>query len=568
MKKLINRPADVVDEMLDGIVLLNARVRRLADHHVIVRSDIIDPKSHKHVSVISGGGSGHEPAHAGYVGKGMLDAAVAGEVFTSPSPDAVLGAIRAVTGPAGAVLIVKNYTGDRLNFGLAAELARAEGYQVEVVIVADDVALRSATSESLTGARGLAGTLFVHKQAGAAALEGRNCRDVAAIARQTAENVGTMGVALTGCTVPAAGKPGFVLADDEIELGLGIHGEPGLKRIKLKRADDLINQLLDQTLSALNLIAGSRVALLVNNLGATPPMELNIVARHAIRELRNRGLIVERVYAGALMTALDMQGISLSVLKVTDEILSRLDVPTEAIAWPSYGQPSAALDHQATPTTDSLPIPAVPPTTDAGKRLRRAIEAACHSLIAAEPELTTLDQTVGDGDIGITLTRGSEAILQHIPYLNFEDPNTVLREIGKTLSSALGGSSGPLYASFFVRASTCLDLHDNTRSAWSEAFKLGCKAMMELGGAAEGERTMLDALIPAQKSLESSLAQPLNEILNNVTAASAQGAKATASMTPKRGRSSYIGDRAIGTADPGAVAVSIWLKAVTDSLPD
>jgi len=225
MKKLINRPQDVVEEMVEGMAAAYPGLRRLPGQTVLIRSDLPD-LAQRPVAVISGGGSGHEPAHAGYVGRGMLSAAVAGEVFTSPSPDAVLAALRATSGPRGVLLIVKNYTGDRMNFGLAAEMARAEGIPVEIVFVADDVAL--ADSVEHAGRRGLAGTVLVHKVAGAAAEAGASLAEVAAEAREAATAVRTMGVALSPCTVPAAGQPTFSLGEDEIELGLGTHGEPGV----------------------------------------------------------------------------------------------------------------------------------------------------------------------------------------------------------------------------------------------------------------------------------------------------------------------------------------------------
>src|SRR5262245_16615732 len=241
MKKLINRPAAVVEEMVEGLVAVFPGLRRLTGQTVLVRAEIPDSTT-RQVAVISGGGSGHEPAHAGYVGRGMLSAAVAGDVFTSPSPDAVLAAIRATAGPAGALLVIKNYTGDRLNFGLAAELARAEGIPVESVLVADDVAL--AASAGHAGRRGLAGTVLVHKIAGAGAGAGGPLAVVAAAARAAAEAVRTMGVALTPCTVPAAGRPGFTLGETEVELGLGIHGEPGVRRGPLEPADALVDRML------------------------------------------------------------------------------------------------------------------------------------------------------------------------------------------------------------------------------------------------------------------------------------------------------------------------------------
>ncbi|MBB5405789.1 dihydroxyacetone kinase [Paraburkholderia sp. JPY162] len=293
MKKLINDVSTVVPDMLDGLIALNPQLSLLQGGTTVLRADAEAVAARGEVALISGGGSGHEPAHGGYVGHGMLSAAVAGEIFTSPSTDAVLDAIRAVAGPAGALLIVKNYTGDRFNFGLAAEIARAEGIPVEMMIVADDVALSASGNHA--GRRGLAGTVLVHKIAGAAAARGLPLPEVARIAKEAAASLGTMGVALTSCTVPAAGKPGFELGDREIEWGLGIHGEPGVSRGALEPADAMVGKLLAKIIDDLALQAGERVALLVNNLGGTPSSELHVVAGDALRELAGRGIEVARV---------------------------------------------------------------------------------------------------------------------------------------------------------------------------------------------------------------------------------------------------------------------------------
>jgi dihydroxyacetone kinase len=296
MKKLLNDPRAAVREMLEGQVDLNPGQALLRDEDVVLRADLPE-RAARDVAVLSGGGSGHEPAHAGYVGAGMLSGAIAGDVFTSPSADAVLAAIRAAAGPAGVVLVVKNYTGDRLNFGLAAELARAEGIPAEVVVVADDVALRDTVEAARR--RGIAGTVLVHKVAGAAAAAGLPLDAVVAEARLAAAAIGTMGVALGACTVPAAGRPGFSLGEDEAELGLGIHGERGVRRVSLQPADALVEEILDTILTDGALHQGERVALLVNGLGGTPPMELAVVARRALGLLRDRGLVVERAWCPA-----------------------------------------------------------------------------------------------------------------------------------------------------------------------------------------------------------------------------------------------------------------------------
>ncbi|MBB5462936.1 dihydroxyacetone kinase DhaK subunit [Paraburkholderia sp. Cpub6] len=377
MKKLINDVSTVVSEMLDGLIALNPQLSLLQGGTIVLRADAQAVAARGEVALISGGGSGHEPAHGGYVGHGMLSAAVAGEVFTSPSTDAVLDAIRAVAGPAGALLIVKNYTGDRFNFGLAAEIARAEGILVEMMIVADDVALSASGDHA--GRRGLAGTVLVHKIAGAAAARGLPLAEVARLAREAAASLGTMGVALTPCTVPAAGQPGFALGDGEIEWGLGIHGEPGVARGALEPADAIVGKLLAKIVDDLALQAGERVALLVNNLGGTPPSELNVVAGAALRELAGRGIEVARAWAGTFLSALEMAGVSLTVLRIDDERLSLLDAASQTSAWPALSGRVAQVAVRAAPP---VPQSASGATLARDATLRRAIEAVCECLPA------------------------------------------------------------------------------------------------------------------------------------------------------------------------------------------
>ena len=574
MKKLINRPEAVVEEMVDGLVAAYPGLARLPDQTVVVRADARQERD-RHVALISGGGSGHEPAHAGYVGRGMLSAAVLGEVFTSPSPDAVLAAIRAVAGAPGVLLIVKNYTGDRLNFGLAAEMARVEGFDVEMVVVADDVAL-AATADN-AGRRGLAGTILVHKIAGAAAEAGASLEQVAAEARAAAEAVGTMGVALTPCTVPAAGRPSFSLGDDEIELGLGIHGEPGVRREPLEAADDLLDHLVTAILADAPPAPGERVALLINNLGATPTMELLIVARFALATLESLGVQVERVYLGTFLSALEMAGVSLSVLRVDDARLARLDAATEAPAWPNAADrprvPKAAVA-QSGKGKKKAGLPrsvSEPPRTELGRALEHAILAAMVALIDAEPTLTELDRIVGDGDLGLSLERGARAVREALGTSSYplDDPSATLQALGLTLQKALGGTSGALYALLFLRASARLrDLAPTDPKAWIDAFRTGADAIGDLGGSRPGDRTMLDALLPAIDALEASLdaGNTLANALDAAAEAAEAGAEATARMSPRRGRSSYLGDRVLGHSDPGAVAVAVWLRAVASAL--
>ena len=331
MKKLINDPKNVVNEAVAGFEAAHADIVRAShDPLFIVRADA--PVRGK-VGIVSGGGSGHEPLHGGFVGVGMLDAAVPGPVFTSPTPDPILAATQAVDGGAGVLHIVKNYTGDVLNFETAADLASAEGIDVRTVIVNDDVAVKDSLYTA--GRRGVAGTVLVEKITGAAAERGDDLDAVAAVAEKVNSRVRTMGVALTPCVVPHAGEPSFVLADDEIEIGIGIHGEPGRERIKLEPADAIVDRLLTPLLEDLPLASGDQVLLLVNGMGGTPLVELYIVFRRAAEVLRERGITVSRSLVGNYTTSLEMAGASISVLKLDEELTTLWDAPvqTATLRW-------------------------------------------------------------------------------------------------------------------------------------------------------------------------------------------------------------------------------------------
>ncbi len=560
MKKLVNDPRHVVREMLEGVCDLQPGLALLADFDVVVRADLPPPQQ-RAVAVISGGGSGHEPAHAGYVGPGLLAAAIAGDVFTSPSVDAVAAGIRAAAGPAGAVLVVKNYTGDRLNFGLAAELARAEGIPVEIVVVADDVALRNTVARDRR--RGIAGTVLIHKIAGAAAAQGLGLTEVAALARAAADDLGTMGVALGACTVPAVGRPGFELGPTEMELGLGIHGEQGVERTALLPADAVVERLLGTILADLELPRGASVALLVNGLGGTTGMELAVVARHALAVLRERGLQVERGWMGDFLTALEMPGCSVSILKVDPARLALLDAPAESSAWRAGSRIARA--RKVVPAV-IVPSPPAKPPGPYAERLKSAALAVASALEAAEPLLTDLDSKAGDGDLGLSMTRGAEAI-RALPEGAWADPPTALTRIGDALRRAIGGSSGPFYATALLRAARTLPAAP-TAADWAKSFRAGTEALAELGGARQGDRTMLDALLPATDALEASLGrgEGAPAALAAAAAAAEAGAAATAAMRPRLGRASYLGDRVIGVPDGGATAVAIWLRALSRAL--
>ncbi|GAA1057363.1 dihydroxyacetone kinase subunit DhaK [Agromyces luteolus] len=331
MKKIINDPKRVVDESVAGFGLAHADLVKVETDPIhVVRADA--PVAGK-VGLVSGGGSGHEPLHAGFVGPGMLDAAVPGAVFTSPTPDPILAATKAVDGGKGVLHIVKNYTGDVLNFETAADLAAADGIEVRAVVTNDDVAVKDSLYTA--GRRGVGGTVLVEKIAGAAADRGDDLDQVAEIAERVNANVRSMGMALTPCIVPHAGEPSFTLAEDEVEIGIGIHGEPGRERIKLEPADAIVDRLITPIIDDLPYSSGDRVLLFVNGMGGTPQIELYIAYRRAAEVLAEKGITIERSLVGNYITSLEMQGFSITLLKLDDEMVRLWDAPvhTAALRW-------------------------------------------------------------------------------------------------------------------------------------------------------------------------------------------------------------------------------------------
>ncbi|GAQ78019.1 hypothetical protein KFL_000060860 [Klebsormidium nitens] len=573
-KKFINDVSDCVTEMIDGMVETFQGLQRLdgfPEVKVVLRTDV-SRGTYNRVAVISGGGSGHEPAHAGYVGQGMLTAAVCGDIFASPTVAAVLAAIRAVTGAPGCLLIVKNYTGDRLNFGLAAEQAKAEGYKVEMVIVGDDCAL--PPPRGLAGRRGLAGTLFVHKVAGAAAAEGKSLGDVLAEAQSVAGAVGTMGVALMVCTLPGA-TPSDRLGAGKMELGLGIHGEPGAAVADVQPVDAIVSHVLQKILDPetqyLKIDRGERVVLMVNGLGATPQMELLIAAGKAVATLQvEYGLAVERVYTGSFMTSLDMAGMSLSVLRVTDRILQRLDAPTRAPAWPSCaGGPrpmiSVPVPMPSNPTNETAPSrPAE--LSESGRLLEAAIRAGAEALVDMEQQLNEWDARTGDGDCGTSMRKGAAAVLDDIWHrYPLNDAAETVKEVGASVRHAMGGTIGVLY-DVFCRAAYASLRGTSSPSPldWAAAFEAAVSSVSKYGGAAAGYRTMLDALLPASKTLTKRLQsrESPGDAFVAAAHAAAAGAEETLKMVALAGRSSYVPPEVLSQVpDPGAKAAAAWLNA-------
>ena len=583
-KKLMNQPGDVVKHAVEGMLLTNSNLAVIAGCNVLVRKDIAEYKA-SHVSLISGGGSGHEPAHGGYVGRGMLTAAVLGNVFASPSVSHILAAIRCVTGPAGTLLIVKNYTGDRLNFGMAMERAKAEGLQVRMVIVADDCALPEG--KGITGGRGVAGTVFVHKIAGACAEAGASLQDVHAAAASTAQSMGSMGVALTTCTVP--GTPPSTRLDDptKYEVGLGIHGEPGREVREFvpggNHADVVAETLVDAVIERKRFATGPGghgqglpVAVMLNNLGSLPLIEMYIVARRVVKCLVGRGLAPVRVYVGSFMTALEMSGLSLTILPASGVLLAALDAPTLAPAW----VPASPLS--PTPTMHTLPVSAGKTDGDAaslfaamGKRGGRscpgamAIAAAiCRVIVEQEPELTRCDAICGDGDCGVVMKAGALKVSEGLDMASTRgaadspeaDSAALCNTLADLISASMGGTSGALLELFFRAAANSLTGSARTglsaAAEWASALQAGVDAMMFYGGAGVGMRTMLDALVPACAALSA------GATATQAAGAAEEGMESTKAMGSLAGRSNYVNEELMrGVPDPGALAVALAFRA-------
>jgi len=531
MAQFINKREDVVTEAIDGVLALSGGALTRLDGYphirVVKRSDWDKSK----VAIVSGGGSGHEPAHVGFVGKGMLTAAVCGDVFVSPSVDAVLAGILAVTGPAGCLLIVKNYTGDRLNFGLAAERARAYGLNVSMVIVGDDIAL-----PDLPQARGVAGTLFVHKIAGALAEQGADLDTVTAAAKRVIAGTRSIGMSLDTCRVPGSLKEARI-PDGKAELGLGIHGEAGVEQIDFAGARASVATMVERLAAVMG--DGPHVAL-INNLGGTSVLEMSVLAHDLFGS--SVGSRIHHVIGPApLMTSLDMQGFSISIFPADAAELRLLKAAVPIPAWPGVSDVRpivvAALPDGLTPI---MPMPSSHAAT------RAFLVDCCDVLVAAEQDLNALDAKSGDGDTGSTLAGAARALINAIDRLPLSDHTRLLRAIGQELSQTMGGSSGVLLAIFFAAAG------DGASSGlpMREALRAGLARMQEIGGAQIGDRTMVDALAPALDALGQGIAA--------AAAAAREGANVTASLTrAKAGRAAYINAKQLeGHVDPGAEAVA------------
>ena len=584
MKKIINKPENLVMEMANGMMMAHPELEFLTKYKIIKKRVINDHK----VSLISGGGSGHEPAHAGFVGKGMLDAAVCGDVFASPSQIQVYQGIKAAAGQKGVLMIIKNYSGDIMNFKNGAALAIEDGIKVEYVRVADDIAVEDSLYS--VGRRGVAGTVLVHKIAGAAAEEGRDLMQVKAVAEKASENVKSIGVALTSCTVPAKGTPTFKLEEDEIEYGVGIHGEPGIRREKLISADELAKQMIDDLLKDFGLEEDklSDIAILVNGFGGTPLQELYLFNNSVMREMSNRNIHVYRTFVGNYMTSIDMAGVSLTIMKLDDELKSLLSSECSTAAFKVDGPIESV---QYTESNDVLEEKAVSFETETSEEFAvikdgvislenfiYLIDKMSEVIIRNEIPFCELDSHAGDGDFGMSVAKGFKQLKREWSSILNQEPLTIgsfLDACSMVIMEYCGGASGPIWGSAFRAAGKAAgDKNELSIEEFANLLQAAVKGIQVTGersfgrGAVVGDKTLIDALVPCADSWTecATAGVDFKTAFENGAAAAVKGAKYTETIVARMGRAGTVGERSLGYPDAGAYGLGVIFTELSLSL--
>ena len=597
MKKIMNTPETFVYDMCHGLAKAHPDLEFVEKFKIVKKVEINDDK----VSLISGGGSGHEPAHAGFVGKGMLDCAVCGDVFASPSQVQVYNAIKKCATDKGVLLIIKNYSGDCMNFNNAMADAQEDGIKVDAVYVNDDIAVKD--SLYTVGRRGVAGTVLVHKCAGAAAEQGKELEEVKAVANKVIENVRSFGFAFTSCTVPAAGHPTFEIGDDEMEFGVGIHGEPGRFREKIDYSkgsfsDDLARRIVTDLEDDLKLKKGEEVVLLINGFGGSPLQELYILNNSVTKALDADGIKIHRTIVGNYMTSIDMAGASITVLRVDDELKKLVDYPvsTPALTW------GAAMGAQAEAAIEAMNAIAkalnITPGAAApvAKKAKKAAEAEDDANAVYEVEGTpAIGETIntaafvkivdkmadviienevpfceadkmGDGDFGMSIAKGFKQLKADWATRKKGDIGQFLVSCSEIIKEYCGGASGPIWGSAFKYAGKAMlgkkevnltDVAFLFMEANRGVYETGKKSFGK--GADIGDKTLVDALKPCALALTEAAkaGKKLQEGLDLGAKAAHEGAEATKSHVATLGRAGTVGERSIGYPDAGAHGLDV-----------
>lgn len=569
-KKLINDPSDLIAELIDGMVGAHPDILRLEGETGRAVVAVDGPRSGK-VGIVVGGGSGHEPLFSGYVGRGLADACAVGNIFASPSPDQCGDAGRSADGGAGVLFLYGNYTGDVMNFDMASEALARDGITARSVLVTDDVA--SAPADCKHQRRGIAGDVFVFKIAGAAADLGRDMEAVERAARHANARTASMGVALGPCSMPQTRSPNFHIGEDEMEIGMGIHGEQGIARVPLETADRVADRLLTPILDDLGLTEGDRVAVLVNGLGSTAMLELYLIHRRVRQVLAERGIVIHSSRVGEYATSLEMAGASVTLLHLDTDLTTLLDHPCRTVALSVGGSSTFPAARRKARTERSVQAEVAQDRTTlkthgalTPARFRRMMLSAADAIAADKDRLSELDGAIGDGDHGVTMDIGWAAIR---PVLTATDERTIT-EICSAMShgflEAVGASAGPLYASGFSAAGDAvadrLNLDAGALAAWIAGMAAG---IARRGGATPGEKTMIDAWHPAAAAAIATANDggSIRNVLDAAATAAGSGMLATSDMIATRGRAAKLGDRAKGHIDPGAASAVTMLDAMS-----
>ncbi|RCX07537.1 homodimeric dihydroxyacetone kinase [Anaerobacterium chartisolvens] len=585
MKKIINRPETVVIEMCNGIASAHPELEFIAKYKVIKKKQVNADK----VTLISGGGSGHEPAHAGFVGKGMLDAAVCGDIFASPSQIQVYQAIKATASEKGTLLIIKNYSGDMMNFKNAAYLAGEDGIQVDYIKVEDDIAVQD--SLYTVGRRGVAGTVLVHKIAGAIAEQGKSLQEVKEAAQKAARNVRSIGFALSSCTVPAKGTPTFDIGEDEMEYGVGIHGEPGRKREKIISADELAHRMVEALLEDLQMVEGSKeeVALLINGFGGTPLQELYLLNNAVTRELSQKNIKINRTFVGNYMTSIDMLGASVSIMKLDEQLKELLSCKSSApafkvdgpVEWVQYVDLTAISEEAReasykVQTNEAYAI--IQDNKISVNNMIYIVDQMSECIIRNEIPFCELDSHAGDGDFGMSVAKGFKQLKREWKEIienNTQSIGSFLGACSLVIMQYCGGASGPIWGSAFRAAGKYAEGKQKLSiKDFAEMLQMAVKGIQNTGeysfgrGAVVGDKTLIDALVPCADSWTESSgsnADIKTAFINGARAAVA-GAKATENIVARMGRAGSVGERSLGHPDAGAYALGVIFTEICESI--
>ncbi|MDF9411270.1 dihydroxyacetone kinase subunit DhaK [Brevibacillus laterosporus] len=586
MKKIMNKPETLVREMCSGMVLAHPDLEFISKHKIMKKREINTDK----VTLISGGGSGHEPAHAGFVGSGMLDVAVCGDVFASPSQIQVYQAIKASASKKGTLLIIKNYSGDIMNFKNAAHLAGEDGLLVDYVKVDDDIAVED--SLYTVGRRGVAGTVLVHKIAGAAAEEGKELSEVKEIAQKAIDRTRSIGFALTSCTVPAKGTPTFELSEDEIEYGVGIHGEPGIRREKLVSANELAKKMVADLFRDMNIKDNSQqeIGVLINGFGGSPLQELYLLANAVVREINKSNVSIFKVFVGNYMTSIDMAGASVSFISLDDQLKRYLEASCDTPAL-QINQPFSPLRADEVVLESQQLNHSVSYQCETDKQYAKIennvfslhnliylIDKMSEVIIKNEVAFCELDSHAGDGDFGMSVAKGFKQLKnewQEITQHHVADIGDFLNACSLVIMEHCGGASGPIWGSAFRAASKfARDKTELSVSEFAGMMKAVVKGIQDTGersfgrGAVVGDKTLIDALVPFSDSWEQSAKEGDDSKTAATKAAEAAvlGAKKTESIVARMGRAGTVGERSLGYPDAGAFALGVIFTQLAQAL--